>query len=68
MTKDEIEPYKYSKTNFQDKIECWGLMNLNDKSVKIAGKTYKGKIMKAKLGPMCFGIKFIDFWKITPNP
>ena len=23
MTKDEIEPYKYSKTNFQDEIECW---------------------------------------------
>ena len=36
MAKDEIEPYKYSKTNFQDEIE---LMNLNDKSVKIAGKT-----------------------------
>ena len=24
MTKDEIELYKYSKTNFQDEIECWG--------------------------------------------
>ena len=38
MTKDEMEPFKYSKTNFQDEIEYWGLMNLNDKSVKIAGK------------------------------
>ena len=40
MTKGETEPYKYSKTNFQDEIESWGVMNLNDKSVKIAGKTY----------------------------
>ena len=38
MTKDEIDSYKYNKTNFQDETECKGY--LNDKSVKIAGKTY----------------------------